>query len=446
MSPLPISDRCYAIQQSLIDYEEQASKVRETVADLVARFQLWAGNLGAFHHPSQKLSLDARVAQSPDIRDEILRHLQEIEKASSESSGEPQYNQSDRKSPVNDVEVLIQVISQSLAFLFRLAVLVKAPGSDSRWDRAVQRTDPFPVHFDYNHVTSKYPYMETDQGRQLAKRVAQANVQRRQFIQYCRDHLAHLSSLETRPTGTTNDDGATERLSSKATTLPPAMGLSALSVEEVDDDFESLMTASTTFDADTKLRLPLLSSLAPDGEAFQCPICSTLKQFDREKAWKAHVYQDMKAYSCTFGDKDCASSMFGDRKSWFDHEITQHRSHFTCTLCNRPCKDKSATMTHISHSHGISLPEQLSMLADSGRTVPSHFEASDCPFCDWPLERRRRRAKVDSLQFQVDTVSRAELKRHIAMHQEQLALFVAPLPDVSEGDDVHSNDNESIGS
>ncbi|KAK8073420.1 hypothetical protein PG994_004319 [Apiospora phragmitis] len=151
--------------------------------------------------------------------------------------------------------------------------------------------------------------METDNGGQLAKRVAQANVQRRQFIQYCRDHTAHLST-EAGP----SDDRATETVSSKATTLPPAMELDALTAEEFDDDMDSLMTASTTFDNNTKLKLPPLNRLSPDGEAFQCPICSTIKQFDREKAWRAHAYQDLRAYSCTIGGKDCATTMFGDRK------------------------------------------------------------------------------------------------------------------------------------
>ncbi|KAK7917787.1 hypothetical protein PG985_011395 [Apiospora marii] len=428
--PLSISDRCHAIQQSLIDYGGQTSDARERVADLTARFQLWAGNLGAFHHPSQKLSLDARVAQSPEIRDEILRHLQEIEQASFESipSEEVHHDQIGRASPVDEFAVLIEVMSQSLAFLFRLAVLVKAPGSDNRWNRALQRTDPFPDDFDYNHAIAKYSYLETDNdGKKLARRIAQASIRRRQFIQYSRDHTANLSS-DARPSVT--NDRATERVSSKATTLPPAMNLSTLSVQEVDDDLESLMTASTTFDTDKKLRLPLLSSLSPEGEAFQCPICFTIRQFNREKAWKAHAYQDLKAYICTIGGKDCASSMFGDRKSWFDHEITQHRSQFVCTLCNKPCQDKDATMSHIKHSHGLNLPGQLSMLADSGRVVPNHFKTTDCPFCDWARERcRRRNKREDDQPPQVETVSRAELKRHIAMHQEQLALFVAPLPD-----------------
>ncbi|KAK8021657.1 hypothetical protein PG990_006795 [Apiospora arundinis] len=438
-----ISQRCYDIKQALLDLGDASEDdVARKISDLLARFELWAGNLGAFQQPWKRLSLDARVAQSPDIRKEILRHLDKIEQAASElktllettPSGEAHCDEDDRDSPFDECGILVEVISLSLGFLFRLAVLVRAPGSDSRWSRATQRTDPIPYHFDYNHVISKYPYMDSGAGRHLAKRVAQANVRRRQFVQYCRDHVANLRA-ETRPA----NDGATEVVSSKATTLAPAMDLNALALEEFDDEVESLMTASTTFDKDTKLRLPLLASLSPDGEAFQCPICCALEQFDREKAWKMHAYRDLRAYSCTIGGKDCETKMFGDRKSWFDHEVTQHRSQFTCTLCSQKCQDKSATKKHISKSHGIHLPDQLSMLADSGRTVPTHFEASDCPFCDWPLERRRKRGGSD--QTQDERVSRAELKRHIAMHQEQLALFVAPLGDDVEDDAVDPDES-----
>ncbi|KAK8071330.1 hypothetical protein PG997_011533 [Apiospora hydei] len=411
--------------------------------DLKARFELWAGNLGAFHQSTQRLSLDARVTNSPEIRKEIIRHLQDITEASHERleatpPGEAHQDQTDRDSPVDECGVLIEVISQSLAFLFRLAVLVKAPGSESRWNRAMQRIDPFPDHFDYGHVISKYPYMETDSGRQLAKRMAQANVKRRQFIQYCRDHTAHLST-ETTP----SNDGVTEQVSSKATTLPPAMDLNILATEEFDDDTESLMTTSTTFDIETKLRLPFLNTLSPHGETFQCPICHTLRQFEREKSWKRHAYQDLRAYICTIGGGDCASEMFGNRKSWFDHEITQHRSSFICTLCNRPCIDKSATVAHIKSFHGLHLPDHLSALVDSGRTVPTHFRASDCPFCDWPLERRIRRSV--SSEVRDEKVSRAELKRHIAMHQEQLALFVLPLSDAVEDDEEDDEGDDGGG-
>lgn len=52
-----------------------------TVADLLTRYVLWAGNLGALRRPSSKLSLDYRLSDSLDIRHEIMVQLQDIAEA-----------------------------------------------------------------------------------------------------------------------------------------------------------------------------------------------------------------------------------------------------------------------------------------------------------------------------------------------------------------------------
>ncbi|KAM0425592.1 hypothetical protein ACHAPT_009123 [Fusarium lateritium] len=64
-------------------------------------------------------------------------------------------------------------------------------------------------------------------------------------------------------------------------------------------------------------------------------------------------------------------------------------------------------------------------LAELGRNVPASFEARDCPFCDdWAkvLQSREDRAEDSSIR-----VSAIRFKRHVATHQEQLALFAVPL-------------------
>jgi hypothetical protein len=48
------------------------------VTDALERFMLWAGNVGAFLGSTRKLSLDFRLSGSPEIRDEILRQLEDI--------------------------------------------------------------------------------------------------------------------------------------------------------------------------------------------------------------------------------------------------------------------------------------------------------------------------------------------------------------------------------
>lgn len=51
------------------------------IVDCLERFSLWAGNMGAMHNPLTPLSLDQRLFQAADIRQQIYRQLDEIEEA-----------------------------------------------------------------------------------------------------------------------------------------------------------------------------------------------------------------------------------------------------------------------------------------------------------------------------------------------------------------------------
>lgn len=51
------------------------------VVDCLERFSLWAGNMGAMRNPLTSLSLDQRLLQATDIRQQIHRQLDEMEEA-----------------------------------------------------------------------------------------------------------------------------------------------------------------------------------------------------------------------------------------------------------------------------------------------------------------------------------------------------------------------------
>lgn len=328
-------------------------------------------------------------------------------------------------SHVDEQEVLVAVMSQAVGFLFRLATLVKAPEAEARWSKALAQTEPLPDSFDYNHIIEKYPKLDFEQGRLLARRLSQANVKRRQFIQYCADNSSRLSGKGK----AVFKDVASEYTLTEATALSPGTTQETRIVEDTEDT-ESFLTDSTTFEDAGKLRLPPLESLSPDGEPFQCPICFTLQQPEDEKSWKRHAFCDIGAYCCTFGGEKCDSELFGDRQSWFEHETSHHRSHFTCILCNNQYPKRDAATAHVESSHGSLSRDQISVLVDSGRTAPTSYRLADCPFCDWVAERRQRRAgdsgpSLDTQENQ--NIKPSELQRHVAMHQEQLVLFVVPL-------------------
>ncbi|KAM6529144.1 hypothetical protein FALCPG4_007292 [Fusarium falciforme] len=414
------------------------------VTDALERFMLWAGNIGALLGPTIKLSLDYRLSGSPEIRYEILRQLEDISGAAhdllnivlgtrenrnmasslhfeEEAASEPLAT----SPPLIESQMILEVISESISSLFRISMLVRKATSRDRFSRALQVSDlVFSKEPDISYVQEKYPKLSLEW---LYDRLGGAVAKRRQFIAYSRDHRSRLGGEET-----INDDSAsrTERLSSKATTVSPCIDPRTLEEEEF--DALSLVTASTMMDSSSPLQLPCLADLSREGEPFECPICYTLQSFQREKTWKAHAFHDLKAYVCTIGGSECGDLLFGDRDSWFDHELEHHRAKYNCSLC---CEVRMTSRSNLwSHlvTHGTFGDQQLKALEDAGRVSTFSLTARDCPFCDeWADKLQRKRDEqfhyIASVRaFQDISVSISRFKRHVATHQEQLAIFALP--------------------
>ena len=154
----------------------------------------------------------------------------------------------------------------------------------------------------------------------------------------------------------------------------------------------------------------------------------------------AHAYRDLKAYICTVGGKGCDSEFFGDRDSWFEHELKKHRARYRCTLC--PSSQAVFTpvdlRTHILDYHGTFDDNQLEMLAEGGREVITHFRAKDCPFCDeWHRILSQKMPESDRAALVSEgrdiMVSANRFKKHLAVHQQQLAIFAMPRAAETDG-------------
>lgn len=90
MDDKTISGECRDIRQQLIELlsilkngsvQTLTSVEAPSIQDALERFMLWAGNLGALRKPTSKLSLDARLASSQDVRLYVGRELEKISKA-----------------------------------------------------------------------------------------------------------------------------------------------------------------------------------------------------------------------------------------------------------------------------------------------------------------------------------------------------------------------------
>ncbi|TPX09853.1 uncharacterized protein E0L32_008875 [Thyridium curvatum] len=449
MEPLTIADQARATKaclgQLLSETKQMATSddtaiQPNTIEDLIDRFALWAGSLGALQAPVKMLSLDYRLQDARDIRDQICAYLANLQEATidlkaiatGKSPNRPMHEGSDDdeepidsdNAPKDEAHMLVEVIDQCIRSLFRMGVLIRQATPQDRFKRAMQHTElAFPNTFDIQHVERKHAKLQRPELKWFAQRLGNAMAKRRQFIKYCRDHKSRLSTVHVDVPAET--ETRTELLFKKAIKFMQTKYLNADFLQsklEEAGDAASLVSASTTFDPDTLLRLPYLEDLSPDDEPFECPICFTLQDFHDEKAWKLHAFRDLRAYVCTFRDSKCQNELFDDRDKWFEHELQYHRSQYTCNLCEKGVfTSKSEFELHIESSHGSFAPDQMPMLVDISRQVPSSFNARDCQFCDeWAewLQSRRNGQQVSNV-----TVSPIHFKRHVATHQEQLAIF-----------------------
>ncbi|KAL8365101.1 hypothetical protein RB595_004089 [Gaeumannomyces hyphopodioides] len=444
--------------------EEGKAVNAPALQDFRDQFVLWAGNMGAMHKPISKLSLETRLAGAQGVLTYIHRLLDDLmeavedvlailqPQASSEVEGagaddqlyEDQLDEDQLDEDDDDgasfADSLMEEIGDALRGLFRAGVLVRKASARDRFAHALKVSrGQFLAQFDLEYVEQKFSKLRRsrEESAWLIRRLGNANIKRRQVQKYYRDHKARLAAgesqamekdlgdVEARQMQTRlvheEDEGRTERVSSKATTLVPGqlqMQLQEATLPEENDDSMSLTSAVTTFEKGATLKLPRLATLSPHGEPFECPICFVLCACTTEKAWKIHTYNDIRPYVCTLGGPECEDMMFPDRNSWFQHELAEHLSTFACALCSAKGFDSIAKFRNHVLTHGQLAEEQVNDLLAAGRGVQHEFNASQCPFCDeWEVTRTQRGST---------SATGSQLKRHVATHLEQLALFSVP--------------------
>jgi hypothetical protein len=69
------------------------------------------------------------------------------------------------ESALDHTQILFDVVSKSIKFLFRLGVLIRKPRPVDRFQRALQRSDTIPAWPDINYVRDKYPKLDKHENR-----------------------------------------------------------------------------------------------------------------------------------------------------------------------------------------------------------------------------------------------------------------------------------------
>ncbi|KAL7823712.1 hypothetical protein V8C26DRAFT_383631 [Trichoderma gracile] len=453
-----ISTRSHVVRQDLLQLIDLLSNERSTLnsqrlaaADHLDRFSLWAGSLGAMRSPLSPLSLDQRLRKATEIREEITRQLDEIIEAIVDLTNSIQHTtprrdtlvdtlvgvftsseiasliglESDRETDdclVDEADMLLQVVSESINSLLRLGMLVRKVAPRDGFQQALRDSDSaFPEWSDINYVKQRFDKLRNSQ---LSNRLGSAIAKRRQFIKYCRDRRSPLDMKDA-----TQDATVSEKVLGTATTSEPIPDIQSGDMLEGESGGVSSTSATTIGAIALSLKLPRMNDLSRAHESFECCICFTSQCFQSEKEWQIHAFSDLKAYVCTMGGAECDTGFFGDRDAWFEHELRNHRCHYRCILCSQGDFSSQSLLDHIAEAHGSFSSAQSEMLQDAGRELPTSFKAKDCPFCDEWAETLRLETTMEGRASDTTPdvlVSHSQFKRHIAMHHEQLAIFAVP--------------------
>lgn len=152
--------------------------------------------------------------------------------------------------------------------------------------------------------------------------------------------------------------------------------------------------------------------------------------------------RDLRAYTCTF--PGCAVGIFEHREDWFSRELETHRRVWNCPSCtetNRIYTSASSLEEHLQKTHTsfageLDIASVLDACPQSVLDVPAD---SACPLCDDHETVRENKHSVLSV------IAVTDVKRHLADHLEQLALFaILPTADVDETPGIGKEDSGSM--
>jgi hypothetical protein len=133
---------------------------------------------------AQDLDLDVE-AYGDDNGDDLSQP------ASDTADDEPE---NEREDP-SEAQEIFERIKDTIASLFRLAILIRKATPRDRYAKAVGDPNPFIEDFDVSHVGHKFEKLNTEASRWLKERLGKAITLRREYLRYAREHRARLGKV-----------------------------------------------------------------------------------------------------------------------------------------------------------------------------------------------------------------------------------------------------------
>lgn len=411
----------------------------------LGRLQLWAGLVRVCRKQN---SLDYQLQEASHLRRVVLRLLDDLNstlqgciapvstitgKLVQESETNPPQGDSP-DAEAADLQECFSTVEDIIDDLFDFASTLQDPAPHDRIVNPLPAKIALaPSHFDIQHASSKFPMAPAT----LTQRLGEANWSRRSRLTYLKKNQEEkLKQIEKEGI---NDERSMARskptISTAISTMPSTVMQSIFDGHRPASDSESeISDASATSYAvtmakggDGPIRVPKPPPNFYEELPFECPVCFTLLNNIRTgKAWKKHVFEDLRPYVCTFGGCLDAAKLFTRRRLWFRHELTVHRIYWECNggQCNRKFESRSLFEDHMRQIHKNTFTEkQLPAISVLCKRNAEPIGDSKCPLCAQSFPTSK------------------SLQRHLGGEMEELALFVLPRGEGLSGDSDSDSQN-----
>ncbi|ERF69949.1 hypothetical protein EPUS_05493 [Endocarpon pusillum Z07020] len=308
-----------------------------------------------------------------------------------------------------ELDLITIDIAQIVDCLYRISISLRAHSSVNRYAKAAAFDTSSFLPFDTEYVREKFPEAKN----QLCSRMGKAISKRRQYLKYREHHAAKLAqglpehkdiniALSETTASTFIDPLATPEITRREAESADISNIA---------DTMSETTYTTILGDSERLRLPRMPKEASIGQAFECPLCRKIVQFETTRtthSWMKHVFSDLQPYICTFEECDKEEETFESRHRWFAHELRFHRRLWTCYgHCDQKFSSGTSFREHVRKSRHIA-ENQLPALAEMCEGPIDVASKTRCPLC---------LAEVTGIK---------KLEKHIGRHMEDVALFALP--------------------
>ena len=358
---------------------------------------MWAANIGA--HQTGQSSLDFRLRDSSHIRQQILKLLKDllerlrdvrnaIEDDEDDEIESLEDGSSDNEAPQTEIQQIHGNVATIINCLFQMSMLIRKP---AQHDLRIGSSNIDVTHFeqfDYNHVRSKYPTAD----EQIVSRLSRGITRRRKYLRYRERHALKLKKGM--------DDGNIEQSSvSRSETLSDTIATDAQNWNVDFDDGASESGVSQTSYAPTlmtgsDITIPSRPRTSHGGVPFECPYCYFIIRVRSNRSWHRHVFNDLQPYICTERSCPTPDKLYATRHEWLQHGGKTHYG-----------EKLSPT---VSRGRGPDIKKQCTLCADFLDNTESY-------------------------------------NRHMARHQQELALFALPSKEEDSDEKEHYSDTSSNG-